>query len=269
MEATPARPAVKSPFLTGLRVQLRVLGALVMREMITRYGRENVGFLWLILEPMILTIGVMTMWTLLNHESHGLGIIAFVLSGYMPLTLWRHISSQLVSCLKQNLPLMYHRQIRLADALIARALLEVGGTTLALAVVYTATRFAGLMDPYADLGLILGGWFFMAWFAFGVGLILAALAEIFEFVEKLIAPLQYLSLPISGMFFMVSWLPSEAQKLALYVPLVHCFEMFRSGTFGDTIVAHYDVGYLFACCLITNAAGFYLIESVRDHIKFE
>lgn len=269
MKATLAKPGTRSPFLTGVRVQSRVLGALVMREMITRYGRENVGFLWLILEPMILTVGVMAMWTLMDHQSHGLGIIAFVLSGYMPLTLWRHMSSQLVSCLRQNLPLMYHRQIRLADALIARALLEVGGTTIALIIVYTATRFAGFMEPYADLGLIMGGWFFMAWFAFGVGLILAALSEFFEFVEKLISPLQYLTLPISGMFFMVSWLPSEAQKLALYVPLVHCFEMFRAGTFGDTIVAHYDVPYLFACCLITNAVGFYLIEQVRNHIKFE
>lgn len=269
MKATLAEPTPKSPFWTGLQVQLRVFGALIMREMITRYGRENVGFLWLILEPMILTVGVMIMWTLLNHEAHGLGVVAFVLSGYMPLTLWRHMSSQLVSCLRHNLPLMYHRQIRIADALIARGLLEVGGTTIALIIVYTATRLAGFIDPYADLGLIMAGWFFMAWFAFGVGLILAALAEIFEFVEKLIAPLQYLSLPISGMFFMVAWLPSDVQKLALYVPLVHCFELFRSGTFGDTIVAYYDVSYLFTCCLITTAVGIFMIERVREHIKFE
>jgi capsular polysaccharide transport system permease protein len=268
LSINPVTPASGS-FLAGIRVQLRVIGALVMREMITRYGRENVGFLWLILEPMILTVGVMAMWTVLHHESHGLGIIAFVLSGYMPLTLWRHMSSQLVSCLRQNLPLMYHRQIRVADALLARALLEVGGTTLALVVVYTATRLAGFMEPYSDLGLIMAGWFFMAWFSFGVGLILAALAEIFEFVEKLISPFQYLTLPISGMFFMVAWLPSEVQKLALYVPLVHCFELFRSGTFGDTITAHYSVPYLLACCLITNAVGFFLIEQVRDHVKFE
>lgn len=269
MEAAPAKPTAKTTILRGVHAQLRVIGALVMREMITRYGRENVGFLWLILEPMILTLGVMTMWTLLHHESHGLGIIAFVLSGYMPLTLWRHVSSQLVSCLKHNLPLMYHRQIRLADTLMARALLEVGGTTLALIIVYTGTRLAGLMEPYHNLGLVMAGWFFMAWFAFGVGMILAALSEFFEFVEKLIAPLQYLTLPISGMFFMVSWLPTDIQKLALYVPLVHCFEMFRSGTFGDTIVAHYDITYVFSCCLIATAIGFYLTERVRDHIKFE
>ncbi|QND50591.1 ABC transporter permease (plasmid) [Phyllobacterium sp. 628] len=269
MKAVLSKSDKRSPFWIGLRAQLRVLGALVMREMITRYGRENIGFLWLILEPMILTCGVMLLWTLMRHEAHGLTVIAFVLSGYMPLTLWRHISSHMVSCLKHNIPLMYHRQIKLADALIARALLEIGGTTFALLVVYTGAVLAGFIEPFADLGLILAGWLFMAWFSFGAGLILAGLAEIFEVVEKLVPPLQYLMLPVSGMFFMVAWLPHDVQKLALYVPTVHCFEMFRAGTFGDAVKPFYDVSYIFTSCLLTTAVGLYLIEHVKSHIKFE
>ncbi|MBA8879366.1 ABC transporter permease [Phyllobacterium myrsinacearum] len=269
METVSSKSNKDSLFLTGLRVQARVLGALVMREMITRYGRENIGFLWLILEPMILTCGVMLMWTLLKHEAHGLTVIGFVLSGYMPLTLWRHVSSHMVSCLRHNIPLMYHRQIGLADALIARALLEIGGTTFALVVVYTGASLAGFIEPFKDIGLILAGWLFMAWFSFGVGLILAALSEIFEVVEKFVAPLQYLMLPISGMFFMVAWLPHDAQKLALYVPTVHCYEMFRAGTFGNAVKPFYDISYLFTCCLLTTAVGLYLVEHVKKHIKFE
>jgi capsular polysaccharide transport system permease protein len=256
-------------FFEGLKIHARVLGAMIMREMVTRYGRENIGFLWLILEPMILTGGVMIMWTLLKHEAHGLTVAAFVLSGYMPLTLWRHVSSHAVSCLRQNLPLMYHRQIRLPDALIARALLEVGGITAALIVVYTMVRLAGIIQPYQNLGLLLAGWVFMAWFSFAVGLVLAAASEKYEFVEKLVQPAQYLMLPISGMFFMVAWLPSGVQKLALYVPLVHCFELFRAGVFGDTVKSFYDIDYIFKCCLFTTAVGLYLVERARRHVKFE
>ncbi|MFK0164171.1 ABC transporter permease [Rhizobium sp. NPDC090279] len=256
-------------FITGLKIQGRVLGALIMREMLIRYGRENIGFLWLALEPMILTAGVMVMWVLLGHEAHGLTVAAFVLSGYMPLTLWRHISGHAVSCLRQNLPLMYHRQIRLADALIARALLETAGTTAALVVVYTAARLAGVIPAYQNLGLLLAGWLFMAWFSFAVGLIFAAGSERFEFVEKLVPPFHYLTLPIGGMFFMVAWLPSGPQKLALYVPTVHCYELFRAGVFGDTVQTFYDVDYLVKCCLFTTAVGLFLIDKVRNHIKFE
>jgi capsular polysaccharide transport system permease protein len=262
-------PPTAETLRSGIRIECRVLGALIVREMISRYGRKNVGFLWLVLEPMILTIGVMILWTMLRHDSHGLAIIAFVLSGYMPLTLWRHISSYLVSCVRHNLPLLYHRQIGLADVLIGRALLELAGTTIALVIVYTGARVAGFVPAYVDLSLLLAGWLFMAWFAFGVGLILACLSEMFEFVEKLIPPFQYLLLPISGMFFMVAWLPPEIRTLALYMPLVNCFELFRAGFFENSVTPYYDVSYLFFCCLVASALGFCLLERVQHSIRFE
>ncbi|MFN5779339.1 MAG: capsule polysaccharide export ABC transporter permease, partial [Novosphingobium sp.] len=37
------------------QVQRRVIGALLLREMLTRYGRNNIGFLWLFVEPMLFT----------------------------------------------------------------------------------------------------------------------------------------------------------------------------------------------------------------------
>jgi ABC-2 type transport system permease protein/capsular polysaccharide transport system permease protein len=37
----------------SFEIQRRVIGALLMREVITRFGRHNIGFLWLFVEPMI------------------------------------------------------------------------------------------------------------------------------------------------------------------------------------------------------------------------
>ena len=34
-----------------------------MREIITRFGRHNIGFLWLFLEPILFTVGVVILWT--------------------------------------------------------------------------------------------------------------------------------------------------------------------------------------------------------------
>ena len=52
-----------SSFLRSLVVQRRVLHALLMRELITRYGRKNLGVLWVFVEPMIFTLGVAAIWT--------------------------------------------------------------------------------------------------------------------------------------------------------------------------------------------------------------
>jgi capsular polysaccharide transport system permease protein len=69
-------------FLRSWAIQQRVIGALLMREVITRYGRHNIGFLWLFVEPMVFTIGVTLIWTA-TRAVHGsdLPISAFALTG--------------------------------------------------------------------------------------------------------------------------------------------------------------------------------------------
>ena len=63
-------------------IQRRVIGALLMREVITRYGRHNVGVLWLVLEPLAFTIGVAALWTAtgMGHGS-SIPIVAFAITG--------------------------------------------------------------------------------------------------------------------------------------------------------------------------------------------
>ena len=46
-----SRPPSAS-FASALATQFRVIGALILRELHTRYGRENIGYLWMIGEPM-------------------------------------------------------------------------------------------------------------------------------------------------------------------------------------------------------------------------
>ena len=41
-----------SKLAAGWRIQRRVIGALMIRELITRFGRENIGFLWVMVEPL-------------------------------------------------------------------------------------------------------------------------------------------------------------------------------------------------------------------------
>ncbi len=48
----------RASFLRSLQAQGRVVGALIMRELHTRYGRENIGYLWMILEPMMFAAAV-------------------------------------------------------------------------------------------------------------------------------------------------------------------------------------------------------------------
>src|SRR5258708_4338178 len=99
----------------GLRIQGRVIGALMMGELHTRYGRDNIGFLWIIGEPLLFALGVEAMWSLFNRQEHGLPLIPFILTGYLPLVLWRHVNNRALACVQSNRGLLFHRQVKLLD----------------------------------------------------------------------------------------------------------------------------------------------------------
>jgi capsular polysaccharide transport system permease protein len=255
-------------FYAGLRIQARCLGALMIREMMMRYGRGNIGFLWIVLEPMILTGGVMLLWSFLKSPyEHGMQIVSFVLTGYMPLTLWRHLTSAGIFAFRRSIGLLYHRQISLIDVVAARMLLEFCGTTAALTFVYAVLLLGGIVEPMHDPGLVMLAWCLMGLLSLGVGINFAVLTEYSEVTERFIQPIQYLMLPISGCFFMVELLPTRAQELALFNPTVHCYEMFRAGFFGEAVTAHFSPWYPLVWAMGLITIGIASIDSVRDHLN--
>src|SRR5579863_6915692 len=97
-------------FFHSLAIQIRVVHALLMREIITRFGRDNLGVLWLVGEPMIFTLGVATLWTMagLSHVTT-IPVIAFAVTGYSSVLMWRNAASHSSMAVEHNKALLYHR----------------------------------------------------------------------------------------------------------------------------------------------------------------
>lgn len=242
-----------SQFITlgrSAAVQGRVIYALLMREVLTRFGRHNIGFLWLFVEPMLFTTGVTILWTM-SKSVHGssLPIVAFALTGYSSVLLWRNMPSRCIGAIEPNLALMYHRNVKTIDIFVARLLLEAGGATISFIVLSLFYIYIGWLDPPEDVLIIAEGWLLIAWFGASLAMFLGALAESSELVERLWHPVSYIMFPLSGAAFMVDALPVAAQKYALYVPMVSGVELVRKGYFGKQVHAHYDIPYLFGCCV--------------------
>jgi capsular polysaccharide transport system permease protein len=262
-------PTPPGPVRKGLSIQVRVIEALMIREAMSRFGHENLGFFWLMGEPLLLTIGVMIMWTLTNN-SHGgkVGVIPFALSSYALLTLWRHIVQQSVRAMSQNSSLIFHSQIRFLDILFARALLETVGIFAAFVVAYVPLALLGYVPVIHDPLALCGGWLLGAWFFFSFGLVLAALTEIFEAAERFVGPIMYISLPVTGAFYMVEWLPPVARKIVMWSPLVNAFEMFRSGLFPPELAGQWDATYLALWAFVLTAVGVPLVHYAQTHVEF-
>lgn len=235
----------------SLAIQGRVLGALLMREVLTRYGRHNIGFLWLFVEPMMFTLGVSALWyaTKATHGS-SLPIIAFAITGYSSVLLWRNMPGRCAGAIGPNLSLMYHRNVRVIDIFLSRVLLEIGGTTVSFVALTLFFSGIGWMKLPEDLTKVIVGWALLAWFGASLAIFVGALSERSEIVEKIWHPTAYLLFPLSGAVFMVDWLPPAAQQVVLLLPMVHCVELMREGFFGSQVKAHYDLVYVIVFCLV-------------------
>lgn len=243
-------------------IQLRVIGALLLRETLTRYGRHNIGFLWLFVEPMLFTLGVTALWTA-TKTVHGsdLPIVAFALTGYSSVLLWRNMPGRCIGALWQNLALLYHSHIKVLDIYLARLVLEFGGATLSFTVLGTILVSLHIIDPPHDITRVVAGWLLLTWFGGALAIALGALSHRSELVEKLWHPAAYLLFPLSGAAFMVSALPPFAQELVLYIPTVHGVEMVRDGWFGDRAFAIYNLSYIIPFNLVLTLYG--LLQTTR------
>jgi ABC-2 type transport system permease protein/capsular polysaccharide transport system permease protein len=244
-------------------IQRRVIWALVLREMLTRYGRHNIGFLWLFVEPMLFTLGVTALWTA-SKSVHGsdLPIVAFAITGYSSVLLWRNMPSRCIGALAPNLSLLYHRNVRPIDIYVARLLLEAAGATMSFVFLVIFFGFVGWLQMPEDVLQIATGWVMLAWFGISLALFLGALSEVSETVEKLWHPMSYLLFPLSGAAFLVSALPKPAQDVVLWLPMVHGVEYVREGYFGSRITAHHDLTYMAIINLALTILGLAQLSKV-------
>ena len=254
----------------GWRIQRRVIVALMSRELTTRFGRENIGFLWIMAEPLLFAGLVSTAWSFMKGpEEHGVAIVAFVVSGYLPLTFLRHSFGRCTSIFVANGALMYHRQIRILDFVFVRVLIEMIGGLMAYLFIGLLLIYLGYFPVPDNVGRIIAGWLIYTLFVLSACFIIAPLSEMSEVLEKVLPVTVYISIPFSGTFNMASWLTPQARDVLLWSPMVNAMEMMRYGLFGDTVRPYYDIRVPIGASLVCMTVGLALCRRVRRTLVVE
>ncbi len=226
-------------------IQKRVIWALCMREVLTRFGRRNIGFLWLFVEPMLFTLIIAMVIIFIRHSHFGaFSPFAFAVTGYSTVMLWRNMPSRCLHALESNASLLYHRHVKIMDIYFARILLEGVGATVALFFLIIFFSVFGIISLPVNPLQVCVGWFMMVWFGCSLALFIGPTSERSKFVEIIWRPFSYILFPFSGAMFVVDMMPPQARQAILWFPMVHGVECIREGYFGPVIKFHYDLGYL-------------------------
>ncbi len=102
-----------------------------MRKLSPVTVAANIGFLWLFVEPLLMTFVIVLMWKFLRADRYStLNIVAFAITGYPMLMMWRNASKRAVGSISSNASLLYHRNVRVLDTILARMILEIAGAAI-------------------------------------------------------------------------------------------------------------------------------------------
>jgi capsular polysaccharide transport system permease protein len=251
---------------SAFAVQCDVIGALIMRELHTRFGRDNIGYLWLLVEPMMFAGCLSALhYAVAGHDTTtgGFSPVSFTLVGYGPFLLFRQVIGRSESALEANRSLLYHRAVTLLDVIVARMILETLSVFASLSILLTLGTFIGvaslpvnLLDEFAAFGLL-------AWFSFGLGLLIAAGSERSATFGRLVHPAMYFSMPLSGAFVTMNFAPPSARVLLEWVPLTTIFEMFRLGEFPNYKDTYIFPMYAIGWCIGLTFLGLLALKISR------
>lgn len=265
---SPPPAAARTRPRSALQIQGNVIGALIIRELHTRFGRENIGYLWIFAEPMLLAVAVGA----LHSRQHvpitgGVRSVPFAIAGYTLFIMFRSMVSRAETLLEANRPLLNHRRVTIFDMLMARALLEAASTTLVLSLLLAGAWMLDLFDAPPDLLLMGGAVGLLAWFSFALSMIVTTMAHESPMAGRLIHPLLYLSMPLSGAFFTMLWVPPALRGVVAWIPTVPMFEMLREGMFEGYPPDYAGAAWPIACCGVLTLLGLAGLRILRPRVQ--
>jgi capsular polysaccharide transport system permease protein len=254
--------------MSALRIQSNVVGALILRELHTRFGRENIGYLWIFAEPLLLAFAVGLLHSRSEYPLSGnIRTIPFAVAGYTLFIMFRSTVSRAETLLEANRPLLNHRRVTILDMLIARAALELASTTVVLTLLLSAIAVFGFGEWPAEplkVGLAV---MLIAWFSFACSMLVAILSHESHAFARLVHPVLYLSLPLSGAFFSMIWFSGTLQDLLAWVPTVPIFELLRTGQFEGYPPEYAGLAYPVACCGVLTLLGLASLKLMRGRVQ--
>lgn len=228
-----------------LKTQMRVVGALVLRETRTRFGKMQLGYLWAFLEPISFVVVLSGIFISIGRKApFGMDMIMFFGTGILAFQLYRNLAMQLGSAFSANRALLTFPIVQRIDTLYARAILEIATILMVMIILFGSMTLSGLTHLPHDLGQVTLSILGLSVLGFGVGAINAVmnvLLPAWRLIEAMISrPMFFLS----GIFYAIDTMPHAIREFLLWNPVLHGVEMMRLGFHTGYRSQSVDITYL-------------------------
>lgn len=250
-----------------LLIQARVVGALVLRELRTRFGRTVFGSLIVVAWPLCHLLFIMAAFLTTSRVLLvGTDPAIFAGTGVLPYILFFYPGRMMTFAIFANKTLLGLPIVKPPDMIIARGIVEMIAAFWVTAIFFLLLYLCGVeVIPHRIEDAIMAIFatvylgFSIGWLgAVMYGLVRAWIAVQFGYLVLL-----YLS---SGVFFLPTNLPERVRNVLWYNPLLHCVEWFRSAYYDGYGYGMLNKPYLIGCATMFLFVGIVVERSVRGRL---
>jgi ABC-type polysaccharide/polyol phosphate export permease len=243
-----------------------LLRNLVSRDIKTRYKRSTLGFLWVMLDPLLMLLIFYVIFSGLFGKSVGM-YSAYVMTGII---MWQFFSqgtkiASLAFIQNRNLiNKIYLPKAIFPLSVVSSSLVHFTFSLVPLFIIIFSSG-ARLSLNLALLPYVMGIVFL---FSLGIALSVATLAVFFHDIIYIYDVLLMGWMYLSAIFYPVSILPRKLQILMSVNPLYHYISLFRASLYdaSQLTMEHIVFGSLFA--LLSFSIGWIIYYRNRDSIIF-
>lgn len=248
-------------------MQGRVLFALIMREMTTRYGRNAGGYIWAVLEPA----GTVAMLSLVfefiaRNPALGSSFPFFFATGYMAFHFYLDISRVVGNAVTANRALLTFPRVTIIDAVMARLFIQFL-TSLFVTIVILFLLLVFFEEPVIiQAKSIIYSILLAAFLGLGMGLFnsitfnySATWQSFFNIINR---PLFL----ISGILFLYDSMPRAAQDILWWNPLIHITALMRAGFYPTYSPSFVSTTYVIMFATVPFLLGIMLMRTMREQL---
>lgn len=212
----------------GLGVMRAAIRALLLRELQTRFGQYRLGYVWVLLEPL-LTIGILLFLfgTIMQRTLPGIEYEIFLLNGILPFFMFRSGVTQALNATQANKGLFSYRPVKPIDALLARNFLEFLLKFIAYIFFSLVFLWLSYAISFEHIPELLFYWGLLFVFMVAFSLIFMVIGDFSQEISKFLSVAFLILYLLSGIIYSIHMVPVQYREYLLWNPLIHIIELMR------------------------------------------
>ena len=257
--------------LKNVQATLAVWKALFLREATVRMFGTRAAWVWLVVEPIASVLWLVLIFTVVRvRHIGGIETALWISIGMLVFMTFRRTVTQVQNGVDANTSLFAYRQVRPADVVIIRAVVEGLSMLIISAVVFFIGAIWGWMAwPENPLKVLEA--FVLAWLcAFGLGMIFGVLVKLVPEMGRIINFIMMPLMMISGVIFPLSMIQPPYLDWLMLNPLAHAIEAARIG-FAPYYhsVNGLDLDYVYMCALVLVFLGLAMFRRFNQRLVMQ